>query len=313
MRQRGAAATMDPARPPLRRPSVFSTPSSTPGNITLHIDPGAARAATAGPAAWQMPPRAPTAPRSPAQEIPPALWQDLARHGVLRPLLRQRLIATTVAPLTLSEPERLEAQRAWAERHGLSTPETLEAHLSRHGLREADLHWQAELPLRIERFAETRFGPEAESHFLSRRPALDQLTYSLLRVGEESLAGELYLRLVEEAADFAELVVRFGCDPERASLGRVGPLPRDQVDPRLVELLSSSCVGSWQGPLCLDSWWLVLRLESFQPASFDEEPTRRRMERELFEAWLEQEVDQLVRQHGLPEPAGEPPPPAIPS
>lgn len=289
---------------------VFSTHSSSPGNITLHIDPGAARAATTVPPAWQAtssPPSQPPAQPATGEELSGALWQSLARHGVLRTFLRQRLIARTVAEVPLSEQERSDAHQAWSEQHGLTTPEALQAHLISQGLSEPDLHWQAELPLRIQRHAETHFGPQAESHFLGRRPELDRLTYSVLRVEEESLANELYLRLVEEEADFGELVARFGREPERANLGRVGPLPVNQVDPRLMDLLSSSQVGQLLGPLSIDTCWLVVRLESFQPASFDEEATRQRMNRELFDAWVEEEVDRLVRERRLPAPVGDPP------
>ena len=76
------------------------------------------------------------------------LWRQLARHGLLLPLLRQGVIAAAVAPVVLSEEESQESRQAWGAANRLSSAEAVIAHLRAHSLSEDDALWQAELPRR---------------------------------------------------------------------------------------------------------------------------------------------------------------------
>lgn len=233
------------------------------------------------------------------EEISPALWSSLARYQLLLPLLRQRVVAAAVAGVTLTDQERMEAQKAWAGHHNITSMEALQAHCRRHALSEPDVHWQAELPLRVQRYGEEHFAHRAENRYLARKNQLDQVIYSLLRVEDGALARELYLRIAEGEADFAELAARYALGPERSTRGVVGPVPLLQAHPTLAELLRTSQVGQLHPPLAIEKWWLVVRLESLHSASFDDE-MRRRMTRELFEEWVEEEVTRLLQERRLP-------------
>lgn len=249
------------------------------------------------------PPETPlaTAPEAPAASalpsIAPELWRSLARHGLLLPLLRQSVIAAAVAGVVITEEESLSCRKAWVSANRLDSGETLVRHLRAHGLEEADALWQAELPLRIGRHCEEHFVHRAEQRFLARKTQLDQVIYSLLRVEDGTLARELYLRIAEGEADFAQLAAAYSQGPERATRGVVGPVPLLQAHPRLAELLRTSQPGQLRAPLRIEQWWLVVRLESLRSASFDT-ATRERMARELFEEWVEQEVQALLAAHG---------------
>jgi hypothetical protein len=157
--------------------------------------------------------------------VPPDLWQALARHGLLLPLLRQSVIAAAVADVAIGEQESLECRQAWGAAHRLGSTEAVIQHLKAHGLQDTDALWQAELPLRIARHCEEHFSHRAEQRFLARKNQLDQVIYSLLRVEDAALARELYLRIAEGEADFAELAARYSQGPERSTRGVVGPVP----------------------------------------------------------------------------------------
>ncbi|WP_353617931.1 peptidylprolyl isomerase [Synechococcus sp. CCY 0621] len=230
----------------------------------------------------------------PLPEIPGGLRRQLARHQLLLPLLRQSVIATAVAKVTLAEEERQQAQQAWGASHGLRSAEDLKNHLQRHELSEADVLWQAELPTRIERHCQEHFLHRAEQRYLARKNQLDQVIYSLLRVEDGALARELYLRIAEGEADFAELAATYAKGPERSTRGVVGPVPLLQAHPSLAELLRTSRPGQLHPPLRIDRWWLVVRLETLRSASFDDE-MQKRMARELFEEWVDQEVTLQLR------------------
>jgi parvulin-like peptidyl-prolyl isomerase len=231
----------------------------------------------------------------PLPEIPTELRRHLARHQLLLPLLRQSVIARAVTGVVLEDEERGKAQQAWGTSHGIRSREDLKKHLQLHELAEADVLWQAELPARIERHCHDHFLHRAEQRYLARKNQLDQVIYSLLRVEDASLARELYLRIAEGEADFAELAATYAKGPERSTRGVVGPVPLLQAHPSLAELLRTSRPGQLHPPLQIDRWWLVVRLETLRSASFDDE-MQRRMVRELFEEWVDEEVQQMLRQ-----------------
>lgn len=228
--------------------------------------------------------------------IPAELWQSLARHGLLVPLLRQSVIAAAVADVSVSEQESIESRQAWGAANRLASSEALIQHLKIHGLSEADAIWQAELPRRINRHCEEHFSHRAEQRFLARKNQLDQVIYSLLRVEDAALARELYLRIAEGEADFAELAASYSKGPERSTRGVVGPVPLLQAHPALAELLRTSRPGQLQAPLRIEQWWLVVRLESLRSASFDKDMGNR-MARELFDEWVDEEVGLLLAAH----------------
>lgn len=225
--------------------------------------------------------------------LPPELRASLGRHGLLLPLFRQMVIAAAVEAIELSGEEQQQALKGWCAHHGLRSSEALQAHLAAHALSEADAAWQAGLPLRIEKHCEIHFSHRAEQRFLARKGQLDQVVYSLLRVEDPSLARELYLRIAEGETDFAALAATYALGPERSTRGVVGPLPLLQAHPRLAQALRTSRPGQLLPPLNIEQWWLVVRLEQLQPASFDD-TMRQRMARELFDAWVEEEVAQQL-------------------
>ena len=65
---------------------------------------------------------------------------------------------------------------------------------------------------------------------------------------------------------------------------------------RSAEVLRTSRPGQLRLPLRIEQWWLVVRLESLRSASFSDE-MRDRMARELFDEWVEEEVQSLLASH----------------
>ncbi|MFM9104921.1 MAG: peptidylprolyl isomerase, partial [Cyanobium sp.] len=281
-----------PATPPRPGTAVDPAPVAEPASVNSTA-PTAAGAATnaASPAHVS---------RASRPAIAPEHWRSLARHGLLLPLLRQSVIAAAVADVQLSEEECLQGRQAWGGANRLGSPEAVVQHLAIHGMEEADALWQAELPQRIGRHCLEHFSHRAEQRFLARKNQLDQVIYSLLRVEDGALARELFLRIAEGEADFAELAATYSMGPERSTRGVVGPVPLLQAHPSLAELLRTSRPGQLRPPLRIEQWWLVVRLESLRSASFDDDMGER-MARELFDEWVEDEVRALLAAHASQE------------
>ena len=70
-----------------------------------------------------------------------------------------------------------------------------------------------------------------------------------------------------------------------------------QAHPALSERLRTSQPGQLLQPFQIDQWWLVVRLERYEAAQFDDN-TRDRMAQELFQEWLNQELLGKVQNPG---------------
>ncbi len=261
-------------------------------NVTLSVQgPSTARPSLSAD------PTAPVSSSIPIQEwaesINPDLWRHLARHQLLLPLLRQEVISRAVSDVQLPVEQQQQALQEWAARKGIRSAEQLAAVCRAEALSEADVQSQSQLPLRVAHHCRDHFLHRAEQRFLARKHQLDQVVYSLLRVESGALAQELYLRIAEGEADFAELAAQYAKGPEQTTRGVVGPVPILQAHPALAERLRTSRPGQLSPPLQIEQWWLVVRLEVMRPANFDD-AMQERMGRELFEEWVEEQVTALV-------------------
>jgi len=226
----------------------------------------------------------------------------LRRHNLLLPLVRQQLIAEAVADAPVDEETHANLMASFRKREQLEDPEDWAAYLRDRGMGEADLAWQLELPLRVASHCSEHFLHKAEAHFLERKNQLDQVVYSLLRVKDRFLAQELYLQISGGEAHFADLAAQWAEGPERGTKGIVGPVPLTQAHPALAERLRTTKPGQLMEPFQIADWWLVARLERYEPARFDD-AIAQQMTQELFQEWVQEEIAGKIGR--MPHPLGE--------
>ncbi len=213
----------------------------------------------------------------------------LQRFNLLKPLVERMVTSEAIAQVAVSE-EQLEQARLvllqlrgfdgidqWAElleQLARSEQQVLEG--LRHGIRRRSLMRE-------------RFAAKAEARFLERKNELDQVVYSLLRLENSFLARELYLQIESGESNFADLAKRYAEGPERNTNGIVGPVSLTQAHPTLVEKLRVAQPGVLLEPFRISDWWLVVRLERYEPATFTDEVSDQ-MCREMFDAWIDEET-----------------------
>lgn len=224
----------------------------------------------------------------------PTLMEQLARAWILDQLLE-------AIPLTPAREQEL--QQAWLEQKGFQQHGDDSADLilwlqQRH-LDAEDLLHLATAEARLERFCQHRWSGEVEVHFLRRKPNLDQVIYSLLRVKERDLAEELHQRLCDGEADFGTLATLHAEGPERHSRGLIGPMPISTSHREIGSRLRVGTTGQLWPPFAVDGVWVILKLEQKLPARLNSE-TSWRMIRELFEAWMEERIQLLLTGQSLP-------------
>lgn len=222
------------------------------------------------------------------------LFSELRRHDLLVPLLKCRIIAEAVSNET-PDPEQLQsARKNFLMARGLIDTDSIHTFLDQKGWTESDLDWQIELPLRIKRHCHNQFRHKAESRFLTRKDQLDFVSYSLLRTKDIYLARELYLRIDAGEANFGDLASEYSEGPERETKGIIGPVAITKAHPALAEALRVAKPGVLMKPIKVEEWWLVMRLESYKPATFDER-TADILSHELFEIWVNQETSVRIQ------------------
>lgn len=231
---------------------------------------------------------------TPLSALTPAALRQLAQLGVLPQCLRAGLIAQAVGAIAVSDDERNQVLKQYCQQRRIPDQAALEAHLQQQGKGLEALLWELLLPLRVQRHAQQQFGPKAEAQFLDCKDTLDQVVYSLLRVRDPELAQELYLRIEQREAGFAELAAEYAEGPERQTNGIVGPVPLTQAHPLLAEQLRTHQPGTLIAPFCIEQWWLVVRLERYTPAVFNE-TTALEMAQKLFNDSLQAEVGRSLR------------------
>ena len=227
------------------------------------------------------------------------LLQELRRHNLLQTLVQRQVVADAVSAQELDIKTCQQAREQFCLQNGLPDETSIQTFLNTRNLSPEDLSWQIELPLRIRAHCKEHYQHKAEAHFLRRKNQLDQVVYSLLRIKDPHLALELYLRIDAGEANFADLAAEFSEGAEKQTNGIVGPVPLTQAHPALAERLRTSPAGQLMQPFQIADWWLVVRLETYSPASFDD-GTAERMARELFDEWVREETSHRIQSLEVP-------------
>jgi len=241
-------------------------------------------------------------------------FSELARLGLLRPYLRQQLIGELVDGdlEPFSNEDTQGAFQAFAQERQITSQEALERYRVDQLLSPQALEAQILRPLRLLRHGQRHFRPKAEARFLERKTELDRVVYSLLRLKDQGLARELFLRIDEDAASFADLAAAYAEGPEQSTRGIVGPVALTQAHPALADRLRTARPGQLLEPFRIEGWWVVVRLEQLTPATFDQ-ATASQMTQELLDQWLNEEVERRLVpiRASLPAPAPQVPQSAL--
>ena len=227
-------------------------------------------------------------------EVSTERLEELVRRcELMRPLLRRSLEEEITQVVALPD----DAIRPLLD--GFRTSQNLDddglmAWLAQRQWSQDDLTAHLARPEALNRFAEQRFGPGLEEHFLQRKNELDVVVYSLLRVGDPGLARELWIQLSEGEISFPEAASRHSDGPEATTKGVIGPVAMGQLQPELADRLRSLSQGDLRPPEQMGPWWVLLRLEQITPARLDE-GMRNRLLQEQLHNWLEARCDALLQ------------------
>jgi hypothetical protein len=215
--------------------------------------------------------------------------RELAGHRLWNALLKAREFERASVGF---EPEESEVEGAWKQfcerfRYDAAAGGGVPAEYV--GCEAGDLREWVRRDVRIAQWKRKRFESEVERHYQQRRGALDRVVYSILRVKDAGLATELWFRLREGEATFADLAPRYAAGNEVYTGGVVGPVMYGMIHPMLAGILRSATPRELLRPAVVGEWHLVLRVEHQLPSELDE-TIRAQMVDELAQMWCDSQI-----------------------
>ena len=127
------------------------------------------------------------------------------------------------------------------------------------------------------------------NYYFERKKSLDKVTYSLLRVKEEGLALELFLRIKENEVSFYDVALKYSEGPERKTGGLIGPVELGIPNPKISKLLQESNQNKLLAPRKIDNWWVLLRLEKMESTDLNSDVSQK-LSLELGELYLNKAI-----------------------
>ena len=214
--------------------------------------------------------------------------EQLARWGLLHQVQREECIDHLLDEVEQPDANQLKTlQEQWLQAHELPNQQALQGWLNQQGLNQENWTELITRPWRWQQWCHGHFKDQLTTYYLKRKPLLDRVSYSLLRVKDKALATELYLRIKEGEATFEQVASEYSAGPERNSGGQLGPVPMQQPHPVLARLLQVSSPGQLWSPKQLENWWIVVRLNQLHTTELDSN-TAQQLALELGEQHLEQ-------------------------
>lgn len=223
-----------------------------------------------------------------AHEILPLL----SRYQLMPQFLRNIILDQAIADISCTEEEQKTAIKEFEKQQQITSAQAREAWLLHQGMTLAQMEGLAIRPVLLEKFKFATWERKVDTYFMTRKTTLDQVVYSLIRTKDIGLAQEIYFRIQEGEQSFTELAREYSQGAEAKTGGLLGPVPLSQPHPAISKLLSVSKPGQLWPPRPLAEWFVIIRLEKLIPAQLDQ-PMRRRLLDELFETWLQEQIQQV--------------------
>ncbi|MBF2067242.1 MAG: peptidylprolyl isomerase [Calothrix sp. C42_A2020_038] len=213
----------------------------------------------------------------------------LAEYQLLSQFQRELIANKAIATIELTPEEKATTIEQFSQQNKLSTQEAITAVQQQLCITPIQFEAIATRELRVEKFKIATWGNKLEQYFLQYKPQLDKVVYSLLRTDNSEIAQELFFRIQDGDASFADCAKEYSQGAEAQTGGLIGPVPISQAHPAIAQKLGTSKQGQVLPPMKLENWYVIVRLEKFIGAQLDD-ATRAMLLNHLFEQWLAEQI-----------------------
>jgi parvulin-like peptidyl-prolyl isomerase len=217
----------------------------------------------------------------------------LVKYQMFPALLRELVIDRAIADTECSEAERVQAIQEFYQRYQITSNEQVEEWIALQGLTYIQMEEIAIRLFKIEKFKRETWSNKLEAYFLKRKGQLDRAIYSLIRTEDVGIAQEVYFRLMDGEQTFEEIARKYSQGAEAQTSGLIGPVELSTPHPAIAQLISTNPPGKICPPIKLEQWYAIVRPEKMLPSQLDE-PMRQRLINELFQIWLQEQMQLAI-------------------
>jgi hypothetical protein len=228
----------------------------------------------------------------------------LARYQMLPQLIKESIIDRAIESIECTPDEITTACQIFERQNQLQTETQRQEWASSRGITQADIKEIATRKLKIEKFKIERWGHAVECYFLKRKAQLDRVSFSIIRVADKDLAGEIFFRIQNKEQSFAQLARQFSQGAEASQGGMVAPIELGMLPPAIAQILQNrkdasppskggACVvrqpGKLLPPIPMNDAIAIIQINTVIPATLDA-LTRQRLLDEQFQVWLQKQI-----------------------
>jgi len=222
----------------------------------------------------------------------------LQTSGKLQPfileILKQRILETelqTRKDLEINPGVIEQAIIDFRLQQQLTDPNIFQEWLINNGLDYPTFHQQVVFNFKLEKLRNNITESKIQEYFIEQKIFLDRVVLSRIVVKEQELAEELKSQILE-GARFEQLAQEYSVTDDRIVNGMMGPISRGQLPDALRALIELVNPGEVVGPIEIDDWYCLFRVEQFIPATL-EGAVKQELENQLFEQWLGEKMQKL--------------------
>lgn len=174
----------------------------------------------------------------------------------------------------------------------LTEPQKFQEWLSSSGLDYSTFHKQVTTGFKLEKLKAQITEPRLQEYFIERKIFLDRVVLSRIIVADKEIAEELKSQILE-GARFEQLAQEYSVTDDRILNGMMGAVSRGQMPDSLRALIDLSSPGEVIGPIEIEQWYCLFRVEQFLPASLEGQ-LKQELENQIFEQWLGDKMQKLT-------------------
>ncbi len=196
-------------------------------------------------------------------------FKKLSEIGVLEIVLKELIKDSITEKIELNKEDEEYINHKYYNSNQIKKIDEKEKYKRNNLTLEAQYKKSLTRELKWEKWCMDNFRNRIEEYFLDKKPFLDKYTYSIIRVKNEGLSQELYLRIKEKESDFYKIAKEYSEGVEQQTGGLIGPVNLNNPHPIISNLLKVSQNNQLWPPKKINKWWVIIRLEEKIIATLD--------------------------------------------
>jgi len=228
-----------------------------------------------------------------------SFYKKITSWGLLRQIKAEEIIDENISTIRLpNQDEFNNIVKQFCSFNKIESEEALNSWKSFNGL--IDKRWEVFIVRKWQWlfWCIKNFEDKIPNYYLERKSYLDMIEYSIIRVKNQNLANELFLRIKEKEEKFEVIASKYSEGAEKKTNGHIGPVPIGNAHPLLAHLLQISEEGKLCSPRFIDNWWVIIRKGKLLNTSLTEEIIHK-LALELGGIFLNNSIDSFIKKDSL--------------